>query len=127
MRVTIASVLDHRSGTLEFQTEYGVGIGCWVGTPPSVGETFDVEFGVEPVLRCGSDMVVVQGVDAPRISTASDGTVIIGQLERNEQDGMAIVRVGHHVLMLEFEGEPLPLSSWVRVGPIPVLLYDTNA
>ena len=126
MRVTITSVLDHRSGAVEFRTEFGVGIGCWVGALPSAGVTLDVEFGVEAVLRCGSDMVVVQGVDTPRISAVPEGTVFIGQLERNEQDGIAIVRVGHHVLMLEFEGEPLPLSSWIRVGPIPVSLYDTN-
>ena len=126
MRVTIASVVDSRSGAVEFHTEFGVGIGSWTGALPSPGVTLDVEFGVETVLRCGSDMVVVQEVDTPRISAVPEGTIITGQLERNEQDGVAIIRMGHHVLMLEFEGEPLPPSSWSRAGPIPVSLDGTN-
>ena len=127
MRVTITSVVDPRSGRVAFQTELGMGVGEWVGELPSIGECRDVEFTVDEPVASGRTLVAVQPQDRPFITHTAEGVTLIGLLERNEADGVAVIRLGSSLLMVEFDGDAVSAPSWVQTGPVRIRLYDTNA
>jgi len=126
MRVTIESVLDPASGLVEFQSELGASRGRWAGAMPVPGTTYFVEFDVNKVLTVGTDFVVVDDVDQPSIGGDGDRSVLIGILERIEDDGIVIFRLGKCLIMLEVEGAPLTKGACVRVGPVHLSLSDMN-
>ncbi|MAY81168.1 MAG: hypothetical protein CL930_10345 [Deltaproteobacteria bacterium] len=78
------------------------------------------------MLQTGVD-IVVAAENTPSMRTVADTAIIVGQLERNEEDGVAIIRMGNNVLMVEFKGEALPLLSWVQIGPVRLSLSDTDS
>ncbi|MGB0640855.1 MAG: hypothetical protein ACPGTU_16060 [Myxococcota bacterium] len=127
MHVTIKSVTDADVQQVDFLTDFGPGIGIWKGLYPTTGQSFDVEIDIDAVLETGVNMVVVAAKNTPSMRTVADKAIIVGQLEQNEDDGVAIIRMGNSVLMVEFKGEALPLLSWVQIGPVRLSLSDTNS
>ena len=127
MRVTITSVVNPRSGQVAFQTEFGTGVGEWVGELPSVGEYRDVEFTVDEPVASDRTLVALQPQNRPFITHTAEGVTLMGLLERNEADGVAVIRLGSSLLMVEFDGDAVSAPSWVQIGPVRIRLYDTNA
>jgi hypothetical protein len=124
MRVTIKSVLDPASGLVEFQSELGASRGrWWAGPMPVPGTTYFVEVDVNKVLTVGTDFVYVDDVDQPSIGGDGDRSVLIGILERIDDD-FVIFRLGKCLIMLEVEGAPLTKGACVRVGPVHLSLSD---
>ncbi len=126
MRLTVTSVTEPETGRVSFESRYGCGVGFWQGTLPTVGNRYEVEFGVEEVLRLGVDLVSVQEASKPSVMTDGLGTSLIGELLQIDQDGTAAARIGESVLLFEMKGRVDSLPSWVRLGPLRLLLYDSN-
>jgi len=127
MHVTIKKVTDADLQQVEFLTEWGPGIGIWKGIYPTIGQSYEIEIDIDTMLQTGVDMVVVAAENTPSMRTVADKAIIVGQLERNEDDGVAIIRMGNSVLMVEFKGEALPQLSWVQIGPVRLSLSDTDS
>ena len=126
MHVTIKSVTDAALQQVDFLTDFGPGIGIWKGLYPTNGQSYEVEVDIDTVLQTGVD-IVVAAENAASMRTVEDKAIIVGQLERNEDDGVAIIRMGNSVLMVEFKGVALPLLSWVQIGPVRLSLSDTDS
>ena len=90
MHVTIKSVTDADVQQVDFLTDFGPGIGIWKGLYPTTGQSFDVEIDIDAVLETGVNMVVVAAKNTPSMRTVADKAIIVGQLEQNEDDGVAI-------------------------------------
>ncbi len=126
MQLTIEKVIDAQSGQVEFNSEFGQARGRWSGTLPVPGQTYYVELDVDKVLTCGSDLVAVGDGHQTSIHCEGDSAILVGLLERVEDDGVAILRLGQSVIMLEIEGDGLPTPGWVRAGPVVLSISDMN-
>jgi len=117
---------EPETGRVSFESRYGCGVGFWQGTLPTVSHTYEVEFAVEEVLRSGVDVVPVQDASKPSIMTVGLGTSLIGELLQIDPDGTAAARIGESILLFEMKGGVESLPTWVRLGPLRLLLYDSD-
>lgn len=105
MEIRIEEVLDATRGWVRFRSGAELVTGCWVGSGEvPVGRALHVEVEVseEAVLS------VRPAVGPPWVPVAQDGdvVVIVGRVERVEDDGVIDFRVGDDVVLLD--GTDLP-------------------
>ena len=125
MQITITKIVNHNTGRINFQMDHDDCFGYWVGTMPIVGHSYDVEINIPTVLHFDSEIVATQERSPSFIEKPQDDVFLIGQLEDINED-VAILRYKKSLLMLTVKGEPFPPNTWVCIGPIRLMLYDTN-
>jgi hypothetical protein len=126
MQLTITEVVDSDPVRVGFRSEVGEASGVWSGDSPVPGSRYFVELSVDKVLMYGTSVVAVDEVCQPSIHGVGGRAVLVGHLERIDEDGMGIFRVGDSVMMLEIVGDSVTTPAWVRVGPVELLLSDMN-
>jgi hypothetical protein len=110
---------------VEFSSELGNASGSWQGTPPNLGETYHVEFSVGAPLTWGND---IQPSIESTNSLRKDGDEVLinALLEAFEEDGLAFLRIGGTVLMVDTLGNPPPIGTFVKAHIRELILSDTG-
>lgn len=126
MRVEIVRVADVDSGAVEFRCDAGTALGYWEGTPPSVGESADVEVDVPEDV---TDWVTRGVASGGGLRTVGDGvrSRVTGTVEE-VGDPVVVLRVGSEVILVDFvgEGPPLEVGSVVEFLTSRIRLFPTN-
>jgi hypothetical protein len=126
MDVTVEGVHDHLSGALRFSTEWGTFIGVWHGREPvRVGESTDAE------------LTFLHAVGWDRIAMAHSGTGFLldgdanqvdAIIEALDPDGVATLRVGDGLVLIDTIGGPPPdpVGKSIRLSDVPIEVYPTG-
>lgn len=124
MKIRITA-FDPARRRVRFACVVGDAEATWASAPPVVGRDYHVELAVE---RC-----LVWGVDLARRAPGPDrligddhGLALDGSLEAMDDDGVATLRLGPALLLVETEGEPAAVGSPVRARVDDVRLYDAR-
>jgi hypothetical protein len=109
MNVTVEGVHDHLSGALRFSTEWGTFIGVWHGREPiRVGESADVELTFVDDVRWDQIVVAHSGTG---FLLDGDTNQVDAIIERLCPDGVAVLRVGDGLVLIDAIGGPPPDRS----------------
>ncbi|UTT60393.1 hypothetical protein [Cellulosimicrobium cellulans] len=120
MRIEIRSVDAGSSQTVVVDSPAGTFGATWRGPAPAVGDVVDVEIDCAP---CRWAEVVI-GIDAGELPPAS----LHGVIERAESDGVAVLRSGPAITLLELVG-PQPdgiIGARVAVPASDIRLFPSN-
>lgn len=126
MRVTIIEILS-RSVHVEVRAraECGEFVAHWIGTPPQVGRNCFVELKCDDIFTFGVN-ASVSSDNTCAITYANGQVTLNGLCERVEGDGITYLRLGTSVVMLEFEDQLPPVSTWVRLRTKQLRMYDCD-
>ncbi len=113
------------SWIIEFSCSYGNGIGCWIGSPPSCGEGYWVEFDVEERLQLG---VNLSCCDTPFPSISSEGAVqtLVATVEQVNENSTAVCRFGNDLLFVEYDGKFPEVGDWLSIRVRHLIVNDCN-
>ncbi len=110
---------------VQFSSELGNANACWQGAPPQLGEGYHVELSVGEPLTWGVD--ILSTVESThRLEQESDCVVIKAKLEAYEDDGLAVLRLGGSIMMVDTFGNPPPLGTVVEAHIRELTLSDTG-
>ncbi|MCG7316151.1 MULTISPECIES: hypothetical protein [Brevibacillus] len=111
---------------VRFTSQYGEGSAIWHGNPPKEGSTYDVEIEIPQILAWDKD-IQATNMDEHPIKIQNDMVDFVGKLESvSEDDGCCVVRVGESIILVETEGIPLKVGSFLRVQTKSVILYNNH-
>jgi hypothetical protein len=129
MRVFIRSVsrIDQRL-FVEVDTPCGPCRGGWFGDAPEIGTEHDVEWTLDEAFLWGGNIRVnSKGTPSPSIEVLRDNSFrICGVLEQLDDDGVAQIRLGDGLVMVETIGEPPPGEVPVTLDVKYIDIYPTN-
>jgi hypothetical protein len=127
MKVKIIRIIKEQdnSAQVTFWTASGSAQAEWVGTRPEVGGMYDAEVEVPESLVWGDGIRQVAAME-PGIATTDGTTIITGMLDSLEDDGVATVRLGDSLLLVETEGLPGRVGSSVQLATRQLRLFDAN-
>jgi hypothetical protein len=127
MKVVIKSYEESSEGIkVSFSSEFGEGIALWQGEIPKKGISYDVELEIPNVLKWGSD---IQRINSHLYSmeTLNNRVCFEGKLESVcEEDGCCVVRFGDGTILLDTEGVPSEVQSFLRFETENIIIYDNN-
>ncbi|MFU8646683.1 hypothetical protein ACNA06_05070 [Lysinibacillus sp. RSDA_15] len=109
-----------------FSSKFGEGIALWQGAIPKEGNSYDVELEIPNLLKWGKD---IQGKKSNcfLIEILDNKVCFEGTLESiSEEDGCCVVRLGDSIILLETEGVPLEVQSYLRFETDNIILYENN-
>ncbi len=120
MRVEMRSVDASSSQTVVVDSPVGRFAATWQGPPPAVGDVVDVEI---DCARCRWTEVVI-GIAAVEPPPGS----LHGVIERLESDGVAVLRTGPAITLLEMVGPQSDglLAARVAIPATEIRLFPTN-
>lgn len=127
MKVVIKSY-EERNGEIKvaFSSEFGEGIALWQGAIPKVGIPYDVELEIPNVLKWGKD---IHGTNLQQysIKIQNNRVCLEGKLESvSDEDGCCVVRFGNSIILIETEGVPSAVQSFLSLETDNVIFYDNN-
>lgn len=127
MNVVIISYEESNSEIkVEFSTEYGEGIAFWQGAQPKKGFAYDVELEIPDVLKWGKDINRTNS-KFYSIEILNNRVCFEGKLESySGNDGCCIIRFGDSIILLETEGNPSEVQSFLRFETENVIIYENN-
>jgi hypothetical protein len=126
MFVEITAVRPGPTGpVVEFRAEAGAGVATWHGRPPEVGREYLVELDV-PETLVWDETILPGSPAAPGVAAVGGRAYLCGPLEAYTDDGVAAVRVGTSVVMVETEGSPFAVGTRVLLSVGALHLYDVT-
>ena len=108
-----------------FSTEYGHAVASWDGDLPEKGKEYFVEIEISESLTLGSNLKICEE-DKFAIGMEQDSIFLIGCLESIEEDGYAVLRIGESIVSLALAGTVPTESTFVKVVPDEVTLFDVK-
>ncbi|MCP3877280.1 MAG: hypothetical protein GY701_02630 [Sulfitobacter sp.] len=105
MRIVVTQV--DRDGLVVFSCAEGEGVGLWKGSPPAEGERI-VEIEV-PTVSWSDIRVADQAVGISVADPGQRAVEIVALLDDYSSDGVATLRLGGEVMLVDTMGEP-PLN-----------------
>lgn len=128
MKVVIKSYEESNEKIkVSFSSKYGEGIALWQGAIPKEGISYDVELEIPNVLKWGSD---IHGINSYLYSIEILNNRVVcfkGKLESvSEEDGCCVVRFGDSIILLDTEGVPLEVQSFLRFETENVIIYENK-
>ena len=127
MKVVIKSYEESNDEIkVAFSCEFGEGIAVWQGMIPKEGNSYDVELEISNVLKWGKD---IHGTNSHlySIEILNNRVCFEGKLESaSDEDGCCVVRFGDSIILLETEGIPSELQSFLRFETDSVIIYENN-
>lgn len=125
MKVLITKILDDTGiARVCFECDLGQGIASWVGPPPAVGDHRFIEMSLDRTLAVGKDMVETEMPCG--ISTHGDGSVLVAEIMRVDEDGFVRMDLGEGGLDVEVVA-PFPvLHHRYAVVAHDLKLFDAN-
>ncbi|WP_414553473.1 hypothetical protein [Anabaena sp. CCY 0017] len=110
---------------VQFSSALGNACAYWQGIPPQLGETYHVELSVGTPLNWGVD--ILQTTESTyQLKQEGDGVGMIAKLETYEEEGLAFLRLGGSILMIETLGNPAPIGTFVEAHIRELILSDTG-
>jgi len=111
---------------VEFSSKFGEGIASWQGVMPKEGISYDVELEIPNVLKWGKDIHRINS-QLYSIQLLNNRVCFEGKLESfSEEDGCCAIRLGDSIILLETEGTPSEVQSFLRFETENVIIYEDN-
>jgi len=124
MRIRITA-FDPARRRVRFECVVGDAEATWASAPPVVGRDYHVELALDRCLVWGVDLAArAPGPD--RVVGDEQGLALDGSLEAMDDDGVATLRIGPALLLVETEGDAPAVGSPVRARVDDVRLYDAR-
>jgi hypothetical protein len=117
---TSKSAVKH---TVYMQSTFGSMSAVWLGKAPKIGERYTVE--IEDILIWGSDITLQEGKEY-RLFERDEQKYFWGWIERIDEDGLLMLKVGTSLLMVDTIGEPLVQSGFVEIKASNVSIYNED-
>ena len=116
---------DGHETQVDFLSDYGKSAALWIGTPPTLGELYDVE------LKIDDDLVWGEGISKTTKGRASitleEGMfVVVGSVISLEEDCCLSIAVGDSLILLNVKNAPEDIPGLVECRALVVKLYSTN-
>jgi hypothetical protein len=106
-------------------SDYGNVVAQWMSKLPVLCGEIDVEFNIVETLEWGRNLIVG---DAPRfsMSTVAEGIRICGTIEDIQDDGVAAIRVGSALILVETIGKPPTVGAAICMTVKELQAFDSN-
>jgi hypothetical protein len=126
MEATIKKILAVTSDliTVEIETEFGSCIADWESEKPENGKSYDIEFEVEDTLIYGKTIYFTESNEY-QIKMENGNTIFVGNIDAISDDGVAAIKMGDSILLVEVENFPVETTGFVKIVANNVKLYDT--
>ncbi|MBP1903700.1 hypothetical protein J2Z32_000312 [Paenibacillus turicensis] len=109
-----------------FSSEFGEGIALWQGTHPKEGMSYDVELEIPNVLKWSKDIHETNS-HLYSIKTINNRVCFEREFESvSDEDGCMVVRFGNSIILLETEGVPTGVQSFLRFETDNLIIYENN-
>lgn len=124
MEVNIIKLYDCNSEGIfvEFSSQYGAAKGLWKGSTPKVSQSYYVEIDIPKILIWGTDIIETNYREY-KIWTEQDNVFLNVKMERCEDDGCLIVRLGESVILIEAKGISCSEGSFLKIQLDKILIY----
>jgi hypothetical protein len=125
MKIQVQDVQTTTPPRVQFTSELGGGEAAWLGDPPAAGQEYSVELAVGERLVWGEGIAAAEAA-SHAVTFADDGVELSASLEGIDDDGVATLRLGPSLVLVETEGTPPPVGTPVRVKLGELVLADTG-
>lgn len=110
---------------IEFSSEYGASIAQWIGPPPEISGTYDVEIDIDDDLTWGQNISPTTK-NNPTISYVEEKLVLIGLIINSSEDGCIAITLGESIILLDVNNAPRGIEGPVECHATNVKMYPTN-
>ncbi|MGG0824920.1 hypothetical protein ABE099_18810 [Paenibacillus turicensis] len=127
MKIIIKSFEENNEETkVVFSSEFGEGTAWWQGALPKEGMSYDVEIEIPNVLKWGKD-IHETNTHLYSIKIINNRVCFEGEFESiSDEDGCMVVRFGNSIILLETEGVPPGVQSFLRFEIDKLIMYENN-
>ncbi|KGR84257.1 hypothetical protein [Lysinibacillus odysseyi] len=127
MKVVIKSYEESNEEIkVAFSSNFGEGIALWQGAIPKEGNSYDVELEIPNLLKWDKDIQETKS-HCYLIEILDNRVCFEGKLESfSEEDSCCVVRLGDSIILLETEGVPSEVQSYLRFETDNIILYENN-
>jgi hypothetical protein len=112
--------------TVTFSSPLGNAHGSWLGIPPVLGATYQVELSVSAPLTWEID-ITRSKKDSYSLGSAGEKIILNALLENFEDDGLAFLRLDNALVMVDTVGSPPPTGTFVEARIPSLLVTDIGA
>lgn len=125
MNIKVKKIIKSKNIIL-FETSVGIGKGIWMSQVlPKLNNLYEVEFEITDDLVWEKNVFFASD-NNEEIKIDSEYLCIQGKVERVEQDGLVIFRLGSSIIMLDNFTEPPPSGSFIRFKVRNPQLFNAN-
>lgn len=126
MKIQIEKLVGVGNGIeIEYSSDYGASIAQWIGPPPEVSGTYDVEIDIDDDLTWGQNISATDKKN-PIIFSAEDKLVLIGLIINSSEDGCIAITLGEIIILLDVNNAPRGIEGPVECHATNVKMYPIN-
>lgn len=126
MQIHVSNIREVQAGaaTIIFDSPLGRAYGCWVGEVPDEGASYEVELEVPGVLTWGAE--IAETMAGESIFEEGGRVCLIGCVQSLGADGVAAIRLGNDIVLVEIAGVPSTVPRRVIVRVPQINLFDAG-
>ena len=126
IKITNSSIKNDEQILVSFISEYGVCEGIWVGDPPVLNHTYNVEINIEEDLIWGVN-VFNSKEQKFILEKNTEHIKIIAQVESIEDENLCVLKLGSSILMENISGSAeLKKGTFIEIKSKIIRIFDSN-